>query len=178
VISAWANGSDANSGSGGPRQSASASRSPRGGRLGVALLRLVDERLESIEVEFALADAELVAGRLGLRFDAVLAEQRPQLGDAHLDRLRRGLGWIVAPERVDQSVTRHNAIRVQQHGCEQRTLFRAGDVHRAPVLEHLQRAQDPELHRALDPMNARLRRPAHDSSTRSGSDGEESLSSW
>ena len=55
-------------------------------------------------------------------------------------------GGFVLPERIDQPVAGHDLVRIEQQHGEQGTLLRAAEVERLPVGDHLQRAEDPELH--------------------------------
>ena len=74
------------------------------------------------------------------------AEQLSQLGDVHLESLMGGLRGPFVPERVDQAVASDDPVRVQEQEGNQRALFRAAELERAPFLEHLERAEDAEFH--------------------------------
>jgi hypothetical protein len=83
------------------------------------------ELLEAVEVEFTGLDDEPVA--VALADEAVLPDELPQSGyvavEAVLGRRRR----LLAPEAVDESIARHDPIRIQQQEREQRTLLRAAE---------------------------------------------------
>jgi hypothetical protein len=119
-------------------RAAAPERKRRGGLAGC------DERLEALEVELARVDAKPVTGRL--RLQAVLAQQLAQLGHVDLQRLRRRLGRLVVPERVDQTVRGDGPVPLQEERGEQRPLLRAAQLERAAVVEDLERAQDAEFH--------------------------------
>ena len=105
---------------------------------------LVPQSLEAREVEFLGLDTEYVTRRL--RGDALTTEQLAQVGDMDLQPFLRGRGRRGAPERVDQPVGRHDSVRVEHEGEEQRTLLLAAEVERSPVRDDFQRPKDPELH--------------------------------
>jgi hypothetical protein len=63
----------------------------------------------------------------------------------HLERGRRGLGRRSVPELVDQAVAGDDPVRVQEQKPEQAALLRAPERNLAPVLDGLERAEDPEL---------------------------------
>ena len=138
AISLWAKRSDANSASGGPRQSESASLKPA----------VLHQALEAREVELILVDAQQVAGRL--RLQAVLAERLAQLRDVDLERLLRCLRRLFLPERVDQAGGGNDLVGVQEKHRQQRPVLGACQVHHSLSLDHIERTEDPELHRPPD----------------------------
>jgi hypothetical protein len=91
--------------------------SQEGGALtGVILARgLLDEALEVLAVELALANVQDVAGGLGGQ-DTVGAGPRLQrlakLGDEHMHRLRPGLRRLRPPQVVQQPVGRDDLVRM------------------------------------------------------------------
>ena len=138
AISTWANESYANSASGGPRQSASPSRSLAAASSACpavsALLSLLDQRLEAMEVELAGRDRQHVAVRTREE-DAVLTrlsvlgsagsslEPPAQLRDERVNALRRARRRLGTPEVVDDLVDRHDLVRAQQEQGEQSALL-------------------------------------------------------
>ena len=108
------------------------------------------ERVEAVEVELARVNTQQVAGCLGR--DALGAEQLPQLRDVPLQRLARSRCRLLLPERVDQSIARDDAVRLQQEQREQRALLLPTQVEREPVRSHLERAEKTEL--VADPYDA------------------------
>ena len=139
---------------------------PRNLRLGEGLVRELGKRgappdaerllelplgckcLDPFEVELAGLDAELVAGRA--RDDSISTDCLPKLGDVHLQRLLSRRRRAFAPERLDQTVVRDHAVRVEQEHRKQSPLLCSADVDDPAVLEHLERAQDSKLHVADD----------------------------
>src|SRR5258706_10630933 len=99
---------------------------------------------EALEVDFARIGAEQVAA--GLRDDAVSAESLAQLRDVHLQRLAGGRRRLVPPQRVDQPLARDGAVRLEQEPREQRALLLPAQLERAPVVDHLERAEETEVH--------------------------------
>ena len=101
-------------------------------------------RSEAEEVELALSDPDQVAGRL--RQQALPAERLPQLRDVDLERLLGRLGRLVLPERVGQALGGDGLVRVQEKHREERTVLRARQGHDSFPVDHVERAEDPELH--------------------------------
>ena len=102
AICALANGSNARSASGGPRRSASASRScsERSGRRSVAALH--DLPLEAHGVDLLGREVERIAG--GQRRNRLAAELLPQLRHVVLERVGRAAGRLLPPEILDERV--------------------------------------------------------------------------
>jgi hypothetical protein len=87
--------------------------------------------------------------------------------DALGDRRRRRL----APQVVYQSLRRDQLIRVQQQHRQQRPLLSSAKRQRAVVLDHLERAEEPEVHGSSRPHGALTTRRStmrHHLLTRSG----------
>ena len=102
------------------------------------------ELLEALEIELPWLDAQLVSRGAG--DDAVSAQSLAELGDIDLERFLRRPRGSLAPERLDQMVTRDDAVRVEQKDGEQCPLLGRADVDRAAVVQNLQWTQDSELH--------------------------------
>ncbi len=114
-------------------------------RLGRRLVpRPCDGGLEAIEIELALAHPNQVAAGLG--DDRVAAERLAELRDVHLNRGRGGLGRLLAPELVDQALTRDGLVRVQEQKAEEAALLGACDLEAVAVVLDLEGAEDPEVH--------------------------------
>jgi hypothetical protein len=58
----------------------------------------------------------------------VWLEQLPQPGDVLLERCRSVIGWLVAPELVDQTVTGDDPARVEQKQSEQGSLLDSAEA--------------------------------------------------
>jgi len=63
----------------------------------------------------------------------------------HLECSRGRVGRRAVPELVDQAVAGDDAVRVQEQKPEEAALLRAPEWDLAPVLDGLERAEDPEL---------------------------------
>lgn len=100
------------------------------------------EVLEALEVELARFDSDRIAG--GMALDAI-AEHLAQPVDLVLQgglwQLRRPRG----PQPVDETLGRNDLVGVQEQQREKRPLTRAAQRQRPPFLEHLDRAEYPEL---------------------------------
>jgi len=144
-ISAAANGSNATSERGSPRHSSRASRRRSGALLGLELARRRDESLEAAEVDRLRIDGEAIPRRLGQQ--EIGAEHAPQRRDRVLERCRRRLRRLLAPERVEEEeVGRDDVIRLEdEHGEDGAVARPAESELPAAVCEHLERAEDPEL---------------------------------
>jgi hypothetical protein len=107
--------------------------------------RLGNDLLEARAVELVRLDAQQVA-RLA-RDESPLAELLAQARDVDLDALGRRARRPLRPQVIDQPRSRDDLVRMQQQDREQRALLSRPEVQRAPVLDHLQRAKEPEFHR-------------------------------
>ena len=56
---------------------------------------------------------------------------------------------LLAPEPVDEPVGGDDLARVEEQEREQRPLIAAAEPNRRPLVENLERAEDPELHRGF-----------------------------
>src|SRR5581483_1119180 len=121
-------------------------RRPAPERERLGQLPLAVQPAEPLEVELPVLDAESVPRRV--RLHALFPEQLPQRRDVHLQRLVRRLRRVVLPEGVEQPVLRDDLVRVQQQDGQERPLLRAAQVDDPVAGDDLQRAEDPELHRA------------------------------
>ena len=81
-----------------------------------------------------------------------IGERPPEPRDVRLQRLRGGRRRALAPEIVDERVLRHDLVRAEEEGGEQRTLLGAAEVDAPAVLHDLEWAEDPKLHPALTPL--------------------------
>ena len=85
--------------------------------------RTHDELLEPQQVERPRIGTELVRRGGGPDHDA--AQHPAELRDVLLQDLRRGGGRSSAPQILDQAVTRHELVRVEEQDREQRPRFAA-----------------------------------------------------
>ena len=87
-----------------------------------------------MQVELGRLDREQVAGRPGQQ--SLRGQQLAQPRDVDLQALHRGLGRLVAPELVDQTVAREDVVRVHEQQREQRALLGARERQRPlPVMD-------------------------------------------
>src|SRR4029453_8995530 len=107
-------------------------------------LALLLQALEAREVELVGLHAQHVSRRP--RLDAILPEHLAELGHVDLQRLRRGLGRIALPDRVDQPVLRDDAVRLEEEHREQGPLLRPAEIEHLSGGRGLERAQDAEFH--------------------------------
>ena len=109
------------------------------------------QRLKTADVDWPLGPR---AGNRVPASDHIVAERLAQLRDVALDDLDRARGRLLAPQLVDQPISRQHLAAVNQQHSQQRTLLgrrtRAGGL-----LDHLKRPQDSELdHRFCPAINA------------------------
>src|SRR6266511_1099771 len=118
------------------------------GSLAVGLLLergrpLGGEPLESLRVELVRLDVKTVSEPVS--HDPVLAELA-QLGDVHLERVRRRRGWLLAPEVVDQALGGNRLVPVQEQEREQGPGLPAFCREGCSIERNLERAENPVLH--------------------------------
>jgi hypothetical protein len=107
--------------------------------------RLGNDPLEARPVELVRLDAQQVAGLA--RDESPLAELFAQARDVDLNAFRRRARRLFRPKLVDQPRHRDDLVRVQEEDRQQRPLLPRPEVQRVPLLDHLQRAEEPEFHR-------------------------------
>jgi hypothetical protein len=108
-----------------------------------------DEISETFEVELTALDAQLVSIRPGDQSAVCSTERLSKLGDVDLNALRRARWSLLAPELIDQAVTRNHLIRVQEQDREESALLPGSERKRFSFLNHLEGAKDPKLHAGL-----------------------------
>jgi hypothetical protein len=108
----------------------------RGRVAGLNVARVVDELLEAVGVERLGRKLQHVAART--RDKRVDADRLAQLRDVALERLRRRVRALLAPELLDQLLARDELVRVQQQDCEQFALPATADGDRTIAIEHLE----------------------------------------
>ena len=91
-----------------------------------------------------LVDREQVA--VSPRQDHIVAERFAQLRDVALNDLDRARGSVLAPQLVDQPISREHLAAVNQQHSQQRTLLRAAQRERATVLRDLKRPKYSKVH--------------------------------
>ena len=83
--------------------------------------------------------------------DALGAECPAQPVHVDLQRGRRRVGRLLAPQRVDQVRPPEHLSAVEQKLCEQRPLLGCAERDRFPVAQHFHRSEQPELDRSNPP---------------------------
>ena len=102
--------------------------------------------LEPLGVELVGAHAEPVARRR--RGDRVrVAEHLAQPRHVDPDRLRRAGRRLLAPQRQRQAIGAHRLVGMQEQHREQRARPDAAQRHDTGRVGHLERSEDPEVHR-------------------------------
>ena len=110
--------------------------------------------LEALQIELAVLEAQLIAGRprhqqtAGLARGPIRLERLPQPRHRHLQRLRGVLESSLPPELLDQAVPGDHLVGVQQQQRQQRPLLGPPERERPIAVEYLQRPQDPEVHQS------------------------------
>src|SRR5215831_13376277 len=132
----------------------------------------LEQIAEPFQVELAFFDPQEVAGSLGLQ--PLLAQGLPEPGDVDLQSLRCRFGRLILPERIDETILRDDAVGLKEQHGQQDTRLRTAKVERQPLLDHLEWAQDPELH---PPPSATTLAPPHTSSKASNEPGVYRLAS-
>ena len=112
------------------------------------LPRVIQELVEAGRIQLRPIEPQPVAG--GPAFDAVGAEQLPQVGDVRVDRAPRRLGRIVSPDLTHQDVGRDQLVGADDQMREDRALLPSAELHRLLRPIDLQRSEDPEPHPRSD----------------------------
>ena len=95
--------------------------------LGLFLPRLADDVLETGEIELTSVELEHIAGRPCL--EETRPQQLPQLRDGVLQGRRRGSRRMLAPELIDETLSRDRLVRPQEQQRQQRALVPAAERH-------------------------------------------------
>ena len=103
--------------------------------------------LEAHEVELPVLEPHRVPGRL--RDDHISPEHFAELRDVHLDSRRCRLRRLVAPELVDQAVTRNGLVGTEEQERQEPALLGATQLEGPAFVLDFQRSEDAELHALL-----------------------------
>jgi hypothetical protein len=124
----------------------------RRGRLGGRGPGGGDPRVEELGIELTVLDPNPVAGAVahqdgpaGTAVDELPAQTRHAVLDLSLGAGRR----LVVPDRVHERPERDDLVGIEQQNGEDLALALARQVDLRTTDPHLQRPQDPELHRTL-----------------------------
>ena len=104
----------------------------------------VAEAFEPGEIDLLGIDREHIAGRPRLEH-LVRLEELPEPGDVLLESGGGVLGWIAAPELLDQPVARDHPARIEQEQGEEAALLGPTQANHPLALAHLERAEDGEV---------------------------------
>ena len=113
------------------------------GRFGAA--RVVDEPEKAVEVELTVGDTEQISRG---PCDEPLAELPAQAAEMILQRRERSRRRCVPPDAGNEAIDRHDAVGIQEEQREHRPPPFAAERQHTLGVSYLQRAEDPELHRA------------------------------
>ena len=105
-----------------------------------ACARSASNRTASIASGSTASD---VAGRASL--DDIGTELAPKLRDGVLERGRRGLRRVLAPEQIDEPIGRDDLPVMDEKRHEERPLALPAEFDGLTVEQHLERSEDPEL---------------------------------
>ena len=105
---------------------------------------LCTECRERLQVERARLELEYVPRRTRSQRCTVFPERLAQAGDVHLQRRARRLRRRVAPQLIDQSLARHDAVCLQQEQGEHRPLLARPQVEPDPAALCLERPEQPK----------------------------------
>lgn len=104
---------------------------------------LVAQLHEAFEIELAGLHAQDVARAAGPK--AILPEGLAQSVNVNLQGAHRRLRRLFAPEQVDESVARHNDVRLQQQDGKEAALLCPSQGGKALLGRHLEGAEDTKL---------------------------------
>ena len=114
-----------------------------GGELPAALL---EEILEAAGVELLGRERQDVPVLPGGQRGPAVREGLAQARDLHVERARGGRRRALAPQRVHDPVGGQHLVRMQEQQREQRPAAAAAERDDPSLVEHLERAEDAELH--------------------------------
>ena len=118
------------------------------GRLLVGIRRstLLEQALEAVDVDSLRVDLERVPAAPRHQ-ELVGLERLPQPRDLHVQAVPRRPGRALGPERLDESISRDDLVRVDQEERQQRARLRAPQRKRAVLADCFDGPEQPELHR-------------------------------
>ena len=105
--------------------------------------RILNEPLEATEIQLLGLDPEQVAGRL--RDEHAGRKELAELRDEVLERGRRRLRALLAPELLDDAIARQHLARVDQQEREERPRSLSSEREWALRPDDLERSEDAEL---------------------------------
>ena len=116
-----------------------------GARPGVRFLPGFGQRVDEAEyIHLGRDGHEHVPRRPGL--DATRAQQLLEARDVGEQGVSRRLRWLGAPDPIDQPVGGNDAVRLEKQVGEHQPLPRPAEWELPAVIEHLEWAEDAELH--------------------------------
>src|SRR5436190_1337086 len=109
--------------------------------------------LRARDIEPVGVDPDAVAAVRGRdRVETVPAERLAQLGDVDVDRFFGRGRRRLAPELVDQALARDELVRMQEQDRQDEPLLQPSQRDRLALVDHLERPEDPVLHRWVLPL--------------------------
>jgi hypothetical protein len=112
------------------------------------------ELLEAVAIDaagFGLQQITVAAGN-----EQVVTQRLAKARDIHVHRLGGSRRCPLAPQRIDQPVSRDHLSAMEQQHRQQRALLRTAERHRAIAIDHLKRSQNSKLNHARRPPVATL----------------------
>jgi hypothetical protein len=110
------------------------------------------EPREPLQVDLLGCDRQAVAGPVSL--DERGAERLAEAVHVDLQRRHGRARRLLAPELVDESLSRNNFTGRKEQRRQQGALFRRAQCHRLPVDQRFDRAEDAEFHAHIDALDA------------------------
>src|SRR6185437_10789183 len=95
------------------------------------------------EVDGVRLDDESIAGRR--RLERTFRQELPELRDVNLEGVARCVGRLVAPEGIDEAITRDDPIWIQEQNREQGAPLLPSECDGLAVQAHGDRAEEAEL---------------------------------
>jgi len=96
-----------------------------------------------VQVELSRLDVDAVAR--AVRLDPLSSEHLAESVDRHLKRVRPRVGGAVTPEAVDQAVSRHGLVGMEQKEGEEGPLLRPAQRQGTAAANDLEGSQQPEF---------------------------------
>jgi hypothetical protein len=120
---------------------------------------LLDLLLEDLEIELVGLNPKEIPRRTSHEDITSSISSRSKrlahLRDVHLEGMPGRSESTFSPQRIDQAIGGYHLIGMQEEDGEESPLLRSSKGECLPLLPHLERAEDPELHPTILPLRAR-----------------------